>query len=275
MTNYCYLNGKVIPVSQAKINVTDMGLLRAYAVFDFMCVYNGRVFLAEEHLDRFEKSAQLLNLKIPLSRKKILFVIEMLLKKSLKKEANIRIVLTGGETFGAKHDTKKRTFFILVEDGFRLPPALYKKGAAVVTLEYERTFPTAKTTNYAAALLDADRRKKEGAVETLYVSGDKVLEATTSNFFIFKGDTLITPKNNVLIGITRNTILHLAKAAFKVEERDIFRSELADADEAFLTATNKEVLPIVKIDTRPVGTGLPGKKTLWIMNAFRDYTKRF
>lgn len=275
MTNYCYLNGKVIPLNQAKINVTDMGLLRAYAVFDFMCVYNGHVFLGQEHLDRFEKSARLFNLKIPLSRKKILYLIEMLLKKSQKKEANIRIVLTGGETFGAKHDTKNRTFFILVEDGFRLPSVLYKKGAAVVTLEYERSFPTAKTTNYAAALLDADRRKKEGAVETLYVSGEKVLEATTSNFFIFKGDTLITPKNNVLIGITRNIVLHLAKGMFKVEERDILRSELVEVDEAFLTATNKEVLPIVKIDTGPVGTGRVGKRTLWIMNAFRDYTKRF
>jgi branched-chain amino acid aminotransferase len=102
-----------------------------------------------------------------------------------------------------------------------------------------------------------------------------VLEGTTSNFFFVKGDTLITAGDGILTGITRSVILDLVKGRFDVEIRDIDRSELDAMDEAFVTASNKEVVPVVRVDDRIVSDGKPGKKTREIMRLFNAFTTSF
>jgi branched-chain amino acid aminotransferase len=137
--------------------------------------------------------------------------------------------------------------------------------------EFQRSFPDVKTTMYITAVkLQAEKRKR-GAVEILYIYKGKILEATTSNFFIFRGNKLITSKNNILIGITRNFVIQLArKAGFTVIERDIRLHELQEAHEAFITATNKEILPITKVDNQKIGSGIVGKHTKQLMNMFQE-----
>jgi len=273
---YCYFNGEIIPLEKAVVQIDDIGILRGYGVFDFLRTYNGKPFLLKEHLKRLENSAKALALSLPLTHKKIETLIEDLLKKNEVQDAQVRILLTGGKTVhGMGYDIEKPTFAILIEPLALLPATLYREGAKLITDMHMRHVYSAKTTNYINAIALAGDRKKKDAVEILYCFDDNILECSTSNFFIIKGKKLITPKENVLLGTTRNFLLKFLAKEFEIEERTIKVAELKEADEAFLTATNKEILPIVKIDTLQIGTGKVGKNTKKIMELFAAYTESF
>jgi branched-chain amino acid aminotransferase len=129
------------------------------------------------------------------------------------------------------------------------------------------------STSYLNAVYALQLAGKTDAVETIYVDrNNRVLEGTTSNFFLVKGDKLVTAGDGILPGITRSVILDLVKGRFDVEIRDIDRSELDAMDEAFVTASNKEVVPVVRVDDRIVSDGKPGEKTLEIMGLFNTFT---
>lgn len=272
---YCYFNGEITLQKNAVVQIDDIGMLRGYGVFDFLRTYNGKPFLMHEHLLRLKNSAKSLGLKIPLDKSEIESLIAKLLKKNKVQDAQVRILLTGGKTInGMGFDPKHPTFAILIEPLALLPAELYQQGAKVITDNHLRHVYSAKTTNYINAISLAEPRKKNAAIEILYFFNDSVLECSTSNFFLIKDDTVITPKENVLLGMTRNILLKLIEKEFAIEEREIKISELKEADEAFLTATNKEVLPIVKIDTLRIGNGKVGKNTKRIMEIFSAYTSK-
>lgn len=276
MTRYCYFNGKIIPEDKAGVSVRDMAVLRGYGMFEFLRTYNGRLFHFKDHIKRFRNSARLLGLRVPFSDNEIESVLERLVRKNKLKEAGLRLVLSGGRTVdGMRFDWLQPTFFILADEFQSLPGTFFRRGVAVVTHEHQREMPEAKTTNYLAAAREHNNgiNKNGKAFEILYVHDGKALEGTTSNFFIFKGDTLVTPKNNVLKGVTRKVALELARPRFKIEERDVKTSEFKEATEAFLTATNKEILPVVKIDGCKVGNGRVGANTKMLMEMFGSYMK--
>jgi len=272
MIRYCYFNGKIVPENKAGVSVRDMAVLRGYGMFEFLRTYDGRLFHFEDHIKRFRNSARMMGLRAPLSDKEIKLVLERLVLKNKFKEAALRLVLSGGRTIdGMRYNRLEPTFFILADEFKPLPDAFFKRGVAVVTHEYQREMPGAKTTNYLVAAREHNNGKNKNgrALEILYTKDGKALECTTSNFFIFKGDTLITPEKNVLKGVTRKIALKLAGPKFKIEERDIKISELKEATEAFLTATNKEIVPIVRIDGQKIGGGRVGRNTKTLMDAFR------
>lgn len=271
MKKYCYLNGKIIELAKAGIPLNDIGLLRSYAVFDFLRTENGKPFLFKEHFARFQNSAKILELKVPIKADKCLSILKQLLKKNKVTEANFRLVLTGGPTNDGLSFTRPN-FFILVEELYSFPPKVFANGGKLITYEHERQWPEAKTTNHLMTIKLQKTKKKAGAVEILYVSRGKVLEASTSNFFLVKGNTLVTPKNNILTGTTSNLVITLAKkVGMSVEERDMFVGELTEASEAFITATNKKITPVVEIDTMRVGKGRVGEKTKMLMAAFAEH----
>jgi D-alanine transaminase/branched-chain amino acid aminotransferase len=181
------------------------------------------------------------------------------------------MILTGGEAIsGILFDKKHPTFFILIEKFNPFPHSLYKKGAKLITYEYERTFPTIKTINYTVAVALQEKRIKEKAVEILFVSKGTVSEASTSNICIVNKNTVITPKEDVLAGTTLNFSLSLAHPLYLVERRGVTVKELFSADEVFITATNKEIVPIVNIDGKKIGNGKPGPVTRHLINIFRE-----
>lgn len=274
--SYCYLNGKIIPQAKAGVKLNDLGLLRGYGVFDFLRTYNGQPFLFKEHLIRLKNSAQILNLKLPLSQIKLKEVIKKLLTKNKFKESVIRIVVTGGSASdGLTYNPKQTTLFILVGKCHQYPTSWYLRGVKLITHEYQRQIPRVKVLNYASAIALQDKRKKAGASEILYISNGYLLEGTMSNFFIFKGDILITPRDNILFGTTRNLVIKLAQKEFKIEQRRIFKKELRSATEAFITSTTIEILPVVKIDNQLIGNGKVGKNTAYLRDLFRQYTKNY
>lgn len=275
---YCCLNGKMIPLEKAGVNLYDLGVLRGYGVFDVARTYSQKPFLLKEHLDRLENSASALNLKVPLSQKKLSALVSRLIRKNKfnnGREAIIRTIITGGETDdGFSLNGKPPTMFILIEEFKNLPRFFYEKGAKLITANYQREMPRVKTINYINAIRLQELRKKSGALEILYTFGGKALEAATSNFFVFKKDRLITPKDNVLLGIIRNLVLKLAKRDFKTEERVLSLREVARADEAFITATNKDIVPVVKIGNLTVGNGKVGARTRHLMKKLSDYVQK-
>ena len=269
MSNYCYLNGKILPLDKASVDLNDIGILRGYGVFEFMRTYNGKPFLLDKHFARFMNSAKTLNLKVPVGEKEIEKIIRQLLIKNKLPEAGIKLVLTGGRTDdGVNYSPDRPTFFVLISRLSEFHHDLYRKGAKLITLEYQREFPLAKTTNYLAAVSLQETKKKKGAIDILYTNKGFISECARSSFFIFKNNELVTTKDSILKGITRGLVIKLATGKFKVTERPIKVSELKFADEAFITSTDKEIMPIVKIDGTKIGNDRVGDNTIWLMKAF-------
>jgi len=134
-----------------------------------------------------------------------------------------------------------------------------------------RFMPTVKSLNYITAIRGQERARTAGAIEALYCSADGTLtECTTSNFFVLRGDELITPDADVLGGVTRAAVLDIAADLFTVVKRPIRYDELATVDEAFITSTTKEIMPIVQVDAITIATGVPGAGTQRLSDLFRQ-----
>jgi len=274
MNNYCYFNGKILPTHKAKVSLNDLGLLRGYGVFDFMRTYNGKPFLLDEHLSRFQRSANGLDLRIPISVEKIKTIIKELLIRNKFKEAGIRLVLTGGPTIDSMTYTKP-VFFILIEPFKDLPNKVYTKGIKLITHEHHRELAHLKTINYLTSIQLTKKLKTSGAFEVLYYANKKVLECSRSNIFIFRKNELITPKKNVLMGIRRELVLEIAKLHYAVNEKDISLPNLYNADEVFITSTGRAIIPVVEIDNKKIGNGIPGERTKYLMKLFEEITIAF
>lgn len=272
--SYAFLNGKYLPISQAKISITDVAVLRGYAIFDSLAAVNSRVVDVDQHLKRFRNSAKLLGLRCPYTNAEIKKILVKLLNKNKFKKSRVKIVLSGGQVVNnIEFNPAKPTFFITNEPAPEVSPTIFTKGVSLVSLEHQRELAEAKTINYITAVQHQIWRKQKRAFEILYKYNSKALECTTSNFFIIKGKKVITPKKNVLAGITRAHTIRVAKKFYKVEEREVPWTEVKKADEAFITATYKDVIPVVKIDNFKIGSGQVGPVTKHLMSLYpKNYT---
>ena len=270
MKIFYYLNGKIVEKDKAFIKVNDLGLLRGYGVFDYLRTYNRRPFYLDDHLSRFSHSASRLTLKVPVSKKELRRIIFRLITKNKSlKELSFRIVLTGGETKDGKTSLRP-TFFIIVEPVHYYPSKVFEKGIKLITLNYCREFPEIKSINYLLAVSQWRNALKKKAAEILYVCQGKVLEGSTSNFFMIKNKVLFTPKSGILEGVTRKIVIKLAKEnKIKVREKILSLKEVLKADECFITATDKEIMPVVKIDNHKIGSGRVGSQTKKLMELFQ------
>jgi len=270
MNEYCFLNGQIVPLSEAKVAVSDIGLLRGYGIYDGIAAFNGKPFRLADHWNRLISGAHILNLNVPITEEKAEKIIGEIIEKSgYGARANVRIILTGGKTLGGiEYDFENPTFYIMAEKWESLPSDFYKDGAKLVTYRHKRELAEYKTINYIRAVVLQNFRKEEKAVEILYTYDGEVLECATSNIFIVKDKTLITPAENILKGVTRKVILELADEKYKIEERIIEEEELKTADEVFITSSFKDIVPIVKIDDFEVGNGQVGEVTKELMREF-------
>ncbi len=271
MNQYCFLNGEIVPLEEAKVSVLDIGLLRGYGIYDGIAGINGRPFRFPDHWVRFLSGAHILNLNVPITEDGAKKKIEELLKKNHgDKRANIRMILTGGNTInGIEYDFEKPTFYIVTEGWEQLPKEYYDEGAKLITYPHIRELPEYKTINYIRAVNLQNYKKEEKAVEILFVKDGNILECSTSNVFLVKDSKLITPAENILKGITRKVVLEIAsKSGLVIEERIVLEEELKSADEVFITSSFKDIVPIVKIDDFEVGDGKVGEITMDLMKRF-------
>jgi branched-chain amino acid aminotransferase len=275
MGKYCYYNGKYTMTDKVQISPYDLGVLRGYGVFDVMCTKNSKPFFLRDHWKRLQNSAQELQLKIPVTEKEFEKIIIALIKKNGHKESGIRTVLTGGISPDA-FSIGQETFYILIEKFNPLPKKIFEKGAKIMTLEYRRHHPHAKITNYVMAIKNLKKKKQVGALEILYTKNGQALEASTSNIFLVKKGKIITPVDDILYGITRKVAIEVAqKAGYEVIERKVKTEEIFSADELFLSASNKDIVPVVKVDGKNIGDGKPGNITKKIMAAFQKFCREY
>jgi branched-chain amino acid aminotransferase len=270
-----YIDGRWAHPHEATISINDTAILRAYSVFESLRTYDRRPFHLDEHLARLYRSAELIDLDIPYTREQIAAVIREVIARNAYKHATIRIFVTGGETEDSILPTGKPVLVVLITPLGERDMQRFAQGIKVITTHLQRIMPEAKTNNYVAAVRALKEAARHNATDALFVNEQgHVLEATRSNFFIFRGDTLVSPRRGILIGVTRNVVLDLARDRFAIEERPVLLDELSLVDEAFITSSSKEILPLVQIDDLVIGHGKPGPRTIELEQRFIDLVER-
>ena len=277
MDNIFYIDGEFLSEKDARIPVNDLAVLRGYGIFDFFRTYGGKPFHLYDHLKRLEHSARSVDLKLPLSLEEIRDIVLETLKRNKHKDSNVRIVVTGGQTDDFITPSGKPRLLVMVTEVFLYPQKWYEEGVKIITVPLERQIPAAKSLNYLSAILALREAYQQKAVEAVYTDRDENLrEGTTSNFFIFIDGKMVTPgTEDILPGITRQVVLELAGNEFEVRIRDIRMDELTRAQGAFLSSSNKQILPVVRVNDLTIGDGKPCQQTRLIMKRFEAYTKRF
>ncbi len=272
--HHCYFNGVIAPVNEVSIHHTDLGLLRGYGLFDFFRTYNGRPFQWDWYWERYERSARLLRIPSPVQKEEAYEIVMQLIRLSGDRDCSVRFVLTGGYASDSISMTSPN-LLIISEDVHTTDPAEYEKGIKVITYEFVRDIPEIKSTDYKHLLILQPDIKAAGAQDVLYHKNRDISELSRSNIFIFKDDVLITPDENALKGITRRTVLELAKPHFKIEIRPVGLQELLEADEVFTTSTTKRVLPVVQVDDQLINTGTPGKNSAFLLGLINEMIEKW
>ncbi len=270
-----YIDGHWVHPHEATISINDTAVLRAYSVFESLRTYDRRPFHLDEHLTRLYRSAELIDLDIPYSREHITAVVYEVIERNAYRHAALRILVTGGASEDGVLPNGNPVLVVLITPLGERNMQRFASGFKLITTHLQRIMPEAKTTNYIAAVRALKEAARRNANDALFVNEQgHVLEATRSNFFIFRGDTLVTPRQDILIGVTRNVVLDLARGRFPIEERPILLEELAQADEAFITSSSKEILPVVQIDDLTIGNGKPGPRTYELEQRFIEMVDR-
>lgn len=272
-----YVDGKFVPQNKAHIPVDDLAVLRGLGVCDIMRTFGGTPFFMEDHVQRLLDSAAKIGLNLPWNTNQLInIILETLKKNQPVNDVNIRTVITGGSSSDYFLPDGSPRLIIMVTDIKPLPAHWYTKGVKVITVHRERTVPEAKTIAYADAAEIMIQAKKMGAVEAIYINRlNQALEGTGSNLFAFISDTLVTPEDGILKGITRKIVLETAEKLFRVKCCPMDLKMLKNADEVFISGTNKGVVPVVQVDDTVIGTGLPGKRTLVLIENLKKTSEKF
>jgi branched-chain amino acid aminotransferase len=281
-----YINGKFYEKNNAKVSVFDHGLLYGDGVFEGIRSYNGLVFKLKEHIDRLFESAKSIMLAIPLSKTDLIKAVIATLKTNKLRDAYIRLVVTRGEGdlgLDPRKCKEGATIIIIADKIVLYPEKFYREGLKIITVPTIRNLPEAlnpqiKSLNYLNNILAKIEAANSGCDEAIMLDSlGYVAECTGDNIFIVKDNHLYTPPQcmGTLRGITRDTVLEIArKSRILAHEHVITRHEVYISDECFLTGTAAEIIPVVMVDGRIIGTGKPGKLTLTLMKKFKELTKK-
>jgi len=277
-----YIDGVFYPEADAKISVFDHGLLYGDGIFEGIRFYSGRVFKLEEHIDRLYDSARALALTIPLTKAEMTEATLESCRQNELKDGYIRLVVTRGVgDLGLNPKNCPRATVIIIAASIKLyPEELYRNGLTVVTCATRRMTPGAlspavKSLNYLNNIMAKIEAGDAGEGLMLNEQG-YVAECTGDNVFVIKGGRLFTPpiSAGALGGITRNVVLEIAQEfGMPVNEVNLTRYDLFTADEFFLTGTAAEIIPVVNLDARPIGEGIPGPLTAKFISRFHVLTQ--
>jgi branched-chain amino acid aminotransferase len=266
------IDGHVVDSGEARVSVFDRGFLYGDSVFEVFRTYGGVPFAEREHLERLERSADRLMIPMPVSIETLSSEVCATLDAAGEGEWYVRVVISRG-TGPLTYDPSTATapLRVIIAAPISVPPREhYERGIGVSLLHASR--PTdderasgAKASNYLANLLAVHEAKQKGAQEALVLGRQgQILEGASSNIFIVKNGKVRTPEPQpgILIGITRATVLAAAAIeGIEFEEAEVRPEDLYGADEAFITSSIREVMPVVSADGRTIGSGTPGPLT--------------
>jgi branched-chain amino acid aminotransferase len=279
-----FIDGKLCAERDAKISVFDHGLLYGDGVFEGIRAYNGRVFKLKEHIDRLFYSAKAILLDIPMSHAQICKATVDTIRANKLRDCYVRLIVTRGVgTLGLNPRSCKKPSVIIIAGKIQVYPAeLYARGMDIVTVPTVRNLhsavnPAIKSLNYLNNILAKIEANNAGVEEAVMLNAEGyVAEGTADNLFIIKNGALLTPplSAGALYGVTRGTVMELAEqSGIKVVETNLTRYDLFNADECFLTGTGAEIMPVIKIDGRVIGTGKPGKLSKKLIEEYHSLTQ--
>lgn len=280
-----YISGEYFDKANAKISVFDHGFLYGDGIFEGMRAYGGKVFRLREHMQRLWESAKSIMLDIPMSMEAMEQATAETLKVNDLTDAYIRLVVTRGMgTLGLDAHLCRDPRVIIIADKLALYPSeFYEQGLEIVTASTVRMnsgmlSPQVKSLNYLNNIMAKIEGHMVGCVEVLLLnSKGEVAECSGDNIFIWKRGVLHTPPPDagILEGITRQVVMELAEQiGVKVKEAPMTRHDIYTADECFLTGSAAELIPVVKLDGRSIGSGKPGEMTRTLLKHFQDETKK-
>lgn len=258
---WCFLNDEFMDLADAKLSINDLSIQRGYGVFDFFRVMDAQPLFIDDHLARLQHSAAAMHLQIDYSTEALKAIVKELIQKNQLPSSGIRITITGGYTTDSFTISQPNLIItntpVVMQNDFSI-----NKGYYLITHNYVRELPLVKSINYMMGVWLQPAVKAAGADDALYTNGNFITELPRSNVFVItKTGILITPNENVLKGITRKNILEAARSFMPVEERAVTMDELLEANEVFISATTKRVIPVVNMNGHIIGNGKPGKRT--------------
>ena len=277
-----YMTGKLVEESEAMISVFDHGLLYGDGVFEGIRVYNNRVFLLKEHIDRLFNSAKAIALEIPMSKDELVTAVADTCKANELENGYVRLIVTRGKgSLGLNPYLCKDPEIIIIAAEIQLyPKDFYENGLKIVTVGTVRNHPEAinpriKSLNYLNNVLAKIEAINAGCMECIMLNHKgEVAEASGDNIFTIKDGKLYTPSiySGALEGLTRNKVISLAESLdYIVNEVSMQRYDLYTADEVFLTGTAAEIISVVEIDKRAIGSGTPGEITKKLASSYSKY----
>lgn len=273
-----YVNGRFLPLSDAVVSIEDRGFQFGDGVYEVVRTYGNHPFQLPAHLDRLERSAKALNLPVPVSRMEWDEVVAKALSQASYPESKIYIQVTRGP---APRDHQfpadaRPTVVLTVREMRPLADAVRVNGIDAITMDDLRWGRCdIKSVNLLANVLARQRAKEAGVFEAIFVRGGRVTEGSVSNVLLVRDRQLITSPEgpDILSGVTRSLVLDLARReGLKVMEQHPLQEDLHAASEVFLTGTTVEVLSVVRIDGRPIGSGVPGPISRLLTSRFETLT---
>ena len=281
MTIRINVDGQLGSEKDRLLSPLDQGFLFGASVYETVRTYDGVPFLVERHLKRLRDSALALGFDIDESDETLTRRVYETLEASGNAESSIRIVVSAG--VGAidyrQGSTKKPTIVIVVRPLPPFPESLYKDGATASFVSIMRAgrgnlSPRIKSSNLLNNLMALRQAHERGAYEALMLNPKgEVCEGSMSNVFVVKDGAIATPpiSAGILEGITRELVLSIAReGGFELEERILLPDELVGADEVFITASSRQVVPIVKVDEQPIADGRPGPVTQKLISLYHE-----
>jgi branched-chain amino acid aminotransferase len=275
------VDGKLGDENELLLSPLDLGFVFGASVYETLRTYRGRPFLLERHLARLRQSAASLDIPLDVSDADIIGRIQRTLEAASNPESYVRLIVSAGvgELDYRRGATRRPTVVILVKPLPEVPSRFYTEGIRVVVVDVVRNHPksvsprikTSSLLNNMFAMREANARGAEEAVMLSYRG--EVAEGSQTNIFLVEGRTVKTPtvEVGILAGITRELVLSLARElGFQTEESVFPPKELYRADEAFITSSTREVMPVVRVDEETIGTGRPGEVTLALLRAYRE-----
>ena len=280
MESIIYLNGGFLPASQARIPVYDRGFYYGDGLFETLRAYSGTIFKTELHLNRLARSAESIDLEIPLTHRELEAILYETLCKNQLSDAMMRLTVTRGSgPPGILWSGPYESTLAVDARPYQEPPKEWNRQGVSVWVIPRSAGKTGnlktriKSTNYLGQILARKQAQEHQSVEGIMTNDrDEICDGTVSNVFLVHDRKLTTPAVNeyVLPGITRYLVVDLAsKTGLKCVEKSILVNEIQKADEVFLTNTGWEILPVTCIDGKPVGQGTPGSVTQTLQNEFR------
>ena len=260
----CYLNGEFVPLAEARISPLDRGFLFADSVYEVLPVFDGRMFRFREHFDRLARSLSEIQIASPHSHLEWLALLSELVRRNDGGSMYLYVQVTRGMEFGRNHafpKDAKPTVFALASQLPVMSVEQRKHGLSAITVQdfrWERC--DIKATTLLANILMKQRAAEAQAQEAIFVRDGDVLEGSSTSIFVVRDGVLFTPPNShrILPGTTRDVVLELAQQLMPAQIRRVEINELFEADEVWIAAATRDVLPITRIDSRRIGSGRPG-----------------